>query len=512
VILKQIIEYASNDNSYAGLIQDIVNEGHFKANIVKADGAIIVYIDEGEDEIKAFFAALGERLPLSVYMGQSRVEEAPSFPPHTENIGTYKKWAACDPKVLMKIVDENSSEYLNPFVLTDMRAQSVNINGKEYTQNSESLREDIKKVAALIVSGQDVSFENENAKFALGMNKGSSSTIESLFCIDLNKVAVKYKIPNVALFALSSMERPFVTVGVLDENEQNRFIRLTLASDPLLLSIAKLVGDAGVSELCLKSHEVANKNVIKYSGVALPFLAPEVLIQKDRKLFLTKEQFDPNILPIYQDTLVAHFSDIANSSFMAIRPTVHSKELLRIVSFDGPISKSIEALDENGHRLIENFESRFPKVIAKCDTNIGKYDFEKFVKASAIVLGWDERESALAHLIDLAHKNMAPAGVKIDFILETDGAPTLNLIKSFRTLLSYKLADVEDAVLAFSIFESFADFIAILSEEARKGFDAKEIVLCGGMFYSQALSDRVYTKARNIRVSSAYIPQIFEVV
>ncbi len=503
MILKYIIEYISNDNSYATLIKELAHEGGYKVSIVRANGAIIIYIDEEEDEIKAFFTTLGERLPLSVYVGQSRVEEAASFPEFAGEFQKTKLWSMCFPSQLIKVVDENSADYLNPFV----ESSKVWIDDVCFESSTDSFKAALGAIATKIADGYEVSFENENGKFSLCKNAPSAPLCESIMCIDLNKIAVQYKVPNVALFALSSMERPFVTVTTSDNGGVSKFVRLTLASDLLLLSLAKILGDKGFDRLYF-TDGINSDSSLRYTAIAHSSATLEVLIHKDRKLFLSDETYDSTILPIEEDSLVAYFGDMANGSFLAIRPTVHSKELLTIKSFEKCATEEVAALDENGSRLLENFEKKFAGILGKCDELSNGYDFEKFINLCAVVLGCQSDEGRLAYLVALAAKNQAPAGVKIDFILETEGAPTLNLVKSFRTLLSYKLADVEDTILAYSIFESFADFISILSDEARKGFDAKELVLCGGMFYSQILSDRVFTKARNIRVSSAYIPQI----
>jgi len=509
LILKYIIEYSSNDDNYALLIKELVDKGKYNVCIVRAQGAIILYIDEGEDEIKAFFTMLGQKLPLSVYVGQSRIEEVGQFPQFPSELRKTALWSTCYPDVLSSILDENNKEYLNPFIFSDSRAKSININSKEYKTNSSEITDDLKIIAQKLASGETVSFENEHGKFGLTTKEQNNSLCQTIFCINLNKIAVQWKIPNTALFALSSMERPFVTIATNDSEDKGFFLRLTIPSDPLQLSIAKLLNDTGIDRVFI----VDNKNTtfnIKYKGIALPEPAPEILIQKNKKLFLSNEVFNKDILPIFEDCFVAYFGEDFDSSFIALRPNIHSKELLNVKSFETNITKEIETVDKNGLKLVANFKKKFASLLEKAENTGGKYDFEKFIRASAAILGFNGENGYLAYLVNLANKNKAPVGVKIDFILENENnQPTLNLVKSFRTLLSYKLAGVEDSTLAFSIFESFADFVTILIDEARKGFDAKEIVLCGGAFYSETLSDRVFAKARNIRVSSAYLPQIF---
>ncbi len=505
MVLKYIIEYLSNDNNYATLIKDLADKSGYKINIVRANGAIIIYIDEDEDKIKTFFTLLGNALPLSVYVGQSRVEEAASFPAFESELQKAKLWSTCFPSELSKTIDETNAEYLNPYIFA--QNGNVQIGEAEFAQSDDKFKSALNDLAQKIANGENVRFENENGSFCLSKNEPIDGFCKSIFCIDLNKIAPEYRIANVALFALSSMERPFVTVATTDASGESLFTRFTLSSDPFLLCIAKLIGDLGVTKLFFTQKDDSSV-LVKYVGFASKNTGPEVLIHKDRKLFLSNEKYDNSILPIAEDSLIAYFGESGDASFLAQRPDVHAKDLLKVVSFSGSPMDDLSSAGESGVKLIENFNKHFAGLIDACGQNISGYDFEKFIRYCAVVLGCKEEKGHLAYLVTLANASKAPSGVKIDFVLETEGAPTLNLIKSFRTLLSYKIAGVEDTILAYSIFESFADFIAILSDEARKGFDAKELVLCGGMFYSQILSDRVFTKARNIRVSSAYIPQI----
>lgn len=504
MILKYIIEYLSNDNAYASIIKQLADKSGYKINIVRANGGIIIYIDEDEEEIKEFFNTLGTSLPLSIHVGQSRVEEATSFPSHILEFASTKPPLMSLVKELMEMVDEKSKNYLNPFALAKGR---VIVSENEFTNVDDEFKNMLSILANRILNGEQISFENENSKFSLCKNCTPDSS-KNILCIDLNRVAPEYKASNIALFALSSMERPFVTILNTTDDNTGEYIRLALASDPFLLCLAKLVGDLKIDKLYITKESSRYAEVV-YNGFVGKDCNPEVLIQKDRKLFLSNEKFDSTILPIENDSLVAFFGEGQDSVFLAVRPGVMTKELLEIKTFKNCISDEIGSLDENGTKLISNFETRFPGILAKCDKIICEFNFEKFIKACSIVLGYIDECSNLEYLIRLASKNRAQTGVKIDFVLETENQkPTLNLIKSFRTLLSYKIAGVEDSILAYSIFESFADFVSILSDEARKGFDAKELVLCGGIFYSHIVSDRVYTKARNIRVASAYIPQI----
>jgi hypothetical protein len=505
LILRYTVGYHSNDTAYASLIQELADTSACRVAIIQGGGAIAIYVEGSEDEIKEFFGFVGRALPLCLYVAGSHAEEVESFPAHAGRIDTVAKTMAMRPEFMSSLIDETNQNYLDPFWI-DESAKSVSFDGKEFVGGGDEFKSTLAKAAKEIASGKSVSING----VIYSISPDSSKSVQSALCINLNIIATALKLSNTAIFTISAMQRPIATIGVVDESETAYFVKVALPSEPFMLCLAKLLNDNGASALYIQSGGKADI-AIATSGFESGEPKIEVLVQNNEKLILSAEAFDETLLPITTDAFAANFSHTGKSSFVALKPAVMAKEILHIDGFVKSFVAEITALDENGPKLMQNFKNKFPKLYDSLDKTPVSADFAGFLDGCAAILGVTAQGSSLAALVLLAHKNKAPAGVKIDFILEaTGGKPTLNLVKSLRTLLSYKLADVEDETLAFSVFESLADFVTVLCDEARKGFDAKELVLCGGLFFAEALTTRVVSKVRNLHVSSAYIPQIFD--
>jgi len=501
LILRYTIGYHSNDTAYASLIQELADASPCRTAIVQGGGAIAIYIDGKEDDIRSFFTMLGSSLPLCLYVAGSHAEEVSGFPAHAGRIEDVKKTMAMRPGFMSSIIDENDKNYLNPFSQDD-RPKSIAIGETSYDAASAEFKNELQRIANDATNGKRIRMQDK----VYAITPDGSKSVQAMLCINLNLIAPTLKLSNTAVFAMSAMQRPLVTVAVVDESEEAYYVKLGLPSEPLTLCLAKLLNDNGISALYEQSGTDADIS-LQTNGFDPKAQKLEVLVQNNEKLILSNELFDETLLPISTDAFAANFTHVGKSTFLAVKPGGVAREILHISGFANSFISDIEALDENGPKLLQNFQKKFPDLYSKLNNLSAMPDFEGFLSACASILGVKD----FAELVLLSHKNKAPSGVKIDFTLEAiDGKPTLNLVKSLRTLLSYKLADVDNATLAYSVFESLSDFVTILCDEAKKGFEAKELVLCGGLFFAESLTSKVVSKARNLRVASAYIPQIFE--
>lgn len=74
------------------------------------------------------------------------------------------------------------------------------------------------------------------------------------------------------------------------------------------------------------------------------------------------------------------------------------------------------------------------------------------------------------------------------------------------SLISYRLAGVQTSLIAYSLFESFGDYISDLLTQIKSKTKAEEIILCGGAFAQQSLLGRMQRNLRGnaFRLNHAY--------
>ncbi len=157
---------------------------------------------------------------------------------------------------------------------------------------------------------------------------------------------------------------------------------------------------------------------------------------------------------------------------IAVPPVDFDPETLR----DG-----VETLREGSRRLVENFTQRFPE-----NSQSAFNGSQDIFEAAAHIMGLPNPgfESLGAESLKFGGKG----GVKIDTSLQTNRFDPCAFIAS---LMSYTIAGAERPLLAYSIFESFGDYVTQTLLELKKRADAEHIVLCGEAFGNPSLFSRV---------------------
>ena len=143
----------------------------------------------------------------------------------------------------------------------------------------------------------------------------------------------------------------------------------------------------------------------------------------------------------------------------------------------------ISTLREGSDRLVQNFKKRFPTLYEELENIEGDIDIFKI--ASKII-------GLKAEGIDAISKEAlnfyGKGGIAIDTRVKDERFDNYAFLAS---IISYKLADVEPAMLCYSIYESFGDYIGEIIPQIVKSLKTKRVVLSGESFANQALFARV---------------------
>jgi hypothetical protein len=155
-------------------------------------------------------------------------------------------------------------------------------------------------------------------------------------------------------------------------------------------------------------------------------------------LLLRLDRFDP------ESGLFALFPDPPRVPLLRFAPLpTGGKQIL----------EAIGALDENAARLLPNFQRRFPKIYEALES-IGSglpsgEEKSLFFFLSVCSIALQIEESDVRDAASLA------SGLEVDYALFPENEDWfVNLRTTLRSLWSYKLAEVPNAILLFSIFDS----------------------------------------------------------
>jgi len=160
------------------------------------------------------------------------------------------------------------------------------------------------------------------------------------------------------------------------------------------------------------------------------------------------------------------------------------------MAFDSAeLRTKLSGLRDGSDRLLENFSAKFPEIAEKLfDEKSAKDVFD----AAAVIMGIPGH--GLEAVGREALRFQGKGGVQVDTKIDRNRFDPYAFIAS---LMSYKVAGVDSALLAFSIFESFGDYVTDIATQLKAKAKAEHIVLCGRAFGNPSLFSRVKKKFGN---------------
>ncbi|MDD2677375.1 MAG: hypothetical protein PHP75_07935 [Methylacidiphilaceae bacterium] len=144
------------------------------------------------------------------------------------------------------------------------------------------------------------------------------------------------------------------------------------------------------------------------------------------------------------------------------------------------ILEGIGALDENAARLLPNFRRRFPKIYEAVEA-IGRglpsgEEKSLFFFLSVCSIALQIEESDVRDAASLA------SGLEVDYALFPENEDWfVNLRTTLRSLWSYKLAEVPNAILLFSIFDSLGQTMGTFAGRCGELLETQTLRLSGDL-------------------------------
>lgn len=170
------------------------------------------------------------------------------------------------------------------------------------------------------------------------------------------------------------------------------------------------------------------------------------------------------------------------------------------------IFEEIAKIDENSPRLIENFKNKFPETYMrllqfKLEGKNSCKTLEEMFSLFGMCMGFDQLPfDRIYPMMQVQARYFALEGsVKLDMYLDQGGSDyVFEWRKTLRSIMSFRMADLEKEVMAYAIFESFSDFINDNIHEICKKLDVKHAALCGDLFSNTLITKRVIKHSTHI--------------
>ncbi|EGK8048548.1 hypothetical protein IO386_000721 [Campylobacter lari] len=144
--------------------------------------------------------------------------------------------------------------------------------------------------------------------------------------------------------------------------------------------------------------------------------------------------------------------------------------------------------DDVAKRLLTNYEKEFTLVRKKL--NMANNFFNLFGMVGMILELDEDVQSAALALLALADESKMAKGVRIDFKLNEQ--KEFDYTKTLRSVMSFKLAGVENQIIALGVVESLAYFLRDLFDDLKAKEQVDCAVLSGSLFEHKSLSKNVF--------------------
>jgi len=446
--LKFIIEYESPNGYVCKIAKKVANHLNIKIGLKRENDNTLIFMELDEEKINAFANALDKELKKSIFLG----------------------------KIDAVVVDEFDNENIKIYDFSNELIKITNdtIHTKDYIYQISHVKEDSDMIIAKnleAVSKYFVAFEGDEV----------IASIER----PILHLKVNINFRNLTkLFRVSSYD-----VEITDEFIEPFFEKF----DTPLLGI-----------------KIIKENIKPIRGVVTDTKNHKFIITSGEKFVVSppQKEYDENKKPYFGYFGVLNQYNLTDKNTMAFpfykkhpsKVLLHSPKfgLVDYVSFDVNYTSFEEifaqiSLDESGKKLIKNFSKKEMKLFENALNSDLNTDYKGIYFVWGLigcVLGFGNNiESGANGVIKLANEALTKKGPRIDYKLQNKN---LDALWAIRTAMSFKLAGVDDNLIAYGVIESFAEFVSNLYADTNKDTPLQGAVIVGDLFDGEFLN-KTYT-------------------
>ena len=504
------------------IIDGLIQQHGINAKAVQYDKFILLDIDDEPETIESFFKLLEQKLPISIFMDESKVVEnvcksgklleahdvsQTISPTNDEVIGLIKE-EPLDLSYLSLAISKNKMVKLK-----------TNSGYKLFMMPSKENREKLRTI------NKDVNLFISNTNALKELFSSNSKDLQLLCSIE--KPLLKMKLNLKENIDKKFSDTAFVYVKLPDDKNSFLFAHnlKNYEIDCLLYCSIDSDFEVEASYEDDDSISVQDELVVTYVG------NETVVVKGDKSLFpkfdyssqkiynSSKEYFDA-LGGVYKATLSQHNKRVKPSVGIYFSYDSHDSEIAINIPGRGKVSvleipnilpdfkncmDEISNIDENTPRLVANYKKKFPELF-KDDSKqfIESNGFRSILDLTAYLLGMKDLQEFEDTAINCASKS----GMKVDMLVkEVDGVNYLDYRRIVQSIMSYKMAGVDNNLLAFSFYESLSEFIVDHAATMKDEIKSNDIVLCGDMFANSILiskTNKALEKTFNVMLPKDY--------
>jgi hypothetical protein len=492
------------------------------------DGSALRLYAEGEDAdvLGEFASALAEALPHSIFLygTQAEVIETmpegePLTPPPVEIPMPF-----C-PRCQAEATDEKSADYFNIFTRCDVCGYPT----QGQARNDE---EALVRIADRIVAGEIVEIATHYGTFRVGDPRVCTGEFAGdLIAWDLATVQKYAHVSEYELTAMGAQEKPRIRLKKTLQATSDfpgitaDLIRFGLPDDMVLYLLMETLHRRLVDLIAL----VRTPLPVTESWIPLErprdweplevVVAPEhiAIVSGERSRIVPESPVGAQAdIELFERLIAEHRLQDSNIVGLNLRRHGRNAILVRGEKY-GTISylslmfrfetvagifRQIVESGETGKKQIANYRRAFPelydrlKTIRLDDPEVNLYRLWGIV---AMIFGLSDATDPLeaARVLEAnAMSFLGTKGPRIDYIpVRENGKVSLDPIRTIRSAISFKLADVDPLSLSYGVIESFLEFVGNELNEIQQTMNTTTVAVYGSLLDNKHLFAKIATEA-----------------
>lgn len=491
--LKFVVQNFQNQLGF--LLQQVLLKESVDYALFEQDEELYLWIDCNQTErLEALVQRLSNLIPQSLFIFDvsSRIVEN-ALLPKGKRYESFETFSYC------------------PSCLVAPKGQRCAICQKKIPKLANS-----QEIAQFLANGGKIRLSTESGEHTLSLIPS-----QRVYCVDLANVLEVCHLTSKELQALVSYEKPILRVRASEEfaqKIQKDEIMISSAHDLELLELFNHLKDLGI-------HFIYGASEFNQSFDLVPYVqTPQemIVLENDRALILSNQTYPKELEVIFKEhqkkdkaylATILEENKVKDKNILSFYFSLKGEDKVCLYNaqtqwfnevMDFPLPKDLFELlkwirsdEESGEALIENYQRAYPERFAQ---NVSFDSLPRGIvgvwEIARIVLGISE------DFLSLARKNLTQRGVAIDYVFKSDSliAQKFQIIKCIRSGMSFKLAGVEDGVIALGYIESFSLLPSKLYLSIRQLIEVDGIALSGDLFASKMMGDFFYKNNRQVPI------------
>lgn len=492
--------YSADNDIFEYLLHFYARDYHY--TLTKEDNVYHFSIDANEDDLKAFCDSLNS-ISYSVFLKKFDVKAGQNFSPLASENKEFSQFSY--------ITHLNSNAYQEKKLLSKNEwgvfcECEFSSDLLEFTKiNEENFNAFLKLAFDFLSQEKKIYLKDKNGIYEFSLFKNDFSGDFLLPC-DMKAINSVFVCSNENLKLLASLEKPLMKLrlnAMFRKNHQLDFneFKIRLARDLFSFALGLKLFENEYKFLSVKKIEEYQKDfyISALDEQVVVLEGFEFINAKARELIFSKE--DKNMARIsyllsrygekafilelskdYEDILLIN----KELNLLQLSLPKHSKELYEEIK-----------KDEIGAKLLENFAKEFPLLDESFELQNNFYSLLALV-GRVLNLGKNLQEAA-KELLKIADESKMPRGVKIDYRLREN--KSFDYTRTLRSVMSFMLAGVDSANIAYGAVESLAYFLRDTYDELREKKQSEIALISGSLFEHKSLLKNTLKHLKNCQLS-----------